>query len=344
MRSKRKPCARPPNACELLYYCGVDEISAFLEGPRARNAFLLKSCFDPPWSLAIQDQAPLTVVVMLRGGCWVRHCDTEPVRIGEGDTALIVGPDPYVMSDAVDTTPQIVIHPGQVCATLEGREVAYDLALGVRAWGSGSTQSESVCVTGVYTGVGELSRRLLSVLPRVALLPGKDFESAFLAHLVAAMGHDLPGQSTVLDRLLDLVLIDALRTWFEGSTSGAPGWFRAGADPVVGPALRAMQSEYRTPWTVEALAALVGVSRSLLARRFTQVVGSSPMAYLTDWRLAMAADLLSDDEVTVHTIATRVGYASPFTFSTAFKRHYGMSPSQFRLRATSTNATTREAI
>jgi AraC-like DNA-binding protein len=135
----------------------------------------------------------------------------------------------------------------------------------------------------------------------------------------------------VLDRLLDLLLIAVLRTWFSRPDSAAPAWYRAHADPVVGQALRLIQHQPEKPWTVAGLATGTGVSRAALARRFTSTVGEPPMAYLAAWRLALAADLLRQQpDSTIGAVARQVGYGSSFALSTAFKREYGVSPQQYR--------------
>jgi AraC-like DNA-binding protein len=134
----------------------------------------------------------------------------------------------------------------------------------------------------------------------------------------------------VLDRLLDLLLIAVLLEWFSRPEAGAPSWFAAQGDPVVGPALRLLHDYPAHPWPVSALAARTGVSRAALGRRFTDLVGEPPMAYLTNWRLALAADLLREPDATVAAVARKVGYGSPFALSAAFKRVRGVSPQQHR--------------
>lgn len=139
---------------------------------------------------------------------------------------------------------------------------------------------------------------------------------------------DEPGQGVVLDRLLDLLVIAALRAWFSRpeAEAEAPAWYRALADPVVGRVLRLVQEDPAHAWTVASLAAKAGVSRAALARRFTDLVGEPPMSYLTGWRLALAADRLRDTDDTLEAIARQVGYGS------AFKRVYGVSPHEHRTR------------
>ena len=140
------------------------------------------------------------------------------------------------------------------------------------------------------------------------------------------VGRDAPGQEVVLDRLLDLLVIAALRAWFARP-------YEALSDPVVGPVLRLIQDDPARPWTVAGLAEKAGVSRAALARRFTRLVGEPPMSYLTGWRLALAADRPRDTDDTLAAVARQVGYSSAFALSTAFKRAYDVSPREWRNRA-----------
>jgi AraC-like DNA-binding protein len=308
----------------------MDVLAGFLSGPRARGAFLLRSVMDPPWSLRIKDEAPLTVAAVVRGHAWVSYDDDAPSLLRAGDVALFRGPDHYTVADSPDTPPQVIIHPGQVCTTVDGVSVADSMSQGVRTWGNAAGGSTAL-LTGTYDGDGEISRRLVDALPRLVVLRSEEWNCPFAPLLAEEIGKDDIGQEAVLDRLLDLLVVAALRTWF--AQAEAPAWFRAHTDPVVGHALRLLHNNPDHPWTVASLAAEVAVSRAALARRFTDLVGESPMAFLTRWRLALAADLLPEPEATVGAVARRVGYSSPFTFSTAFKRQYGVSPQAHRRRA-----------
>ena len=137
----------------------------------------------------------------------------------------------------------------------------------------------------------------------------------------------------VLDRLLDLLMIAALRAWFSRPEAATPAWYRALGDTVVGRVLRLLQDEPAHPWTVATLATKAGVSRAALARRFGELVVEPPMTYLTGWRLALAADRLRETDDTLEAIARHVGYGSAFALSSAFKRVYGVSPQEHRTRA-----------
>lgn len=309
----------------------MDPLTGLLDGPRARGAFLLRSLLDPPFALRIEDRAPLTVVAMVRGSAWVVPDHGDPVPVRPGDVTVLRGPDGYTVADDPATPPQAVIHPGQRCTTLYGEPLTELTGLGVRTWGTGRPGS-TVLLTGTYPQPAEVSRRLLAALPAALTVRAEEWPTPLVGVLADEVVRDSPGQAAVLDRLLDLVLITALRTWFDRSGS-APSWYAAAGDPVVGPALRLLRTDPGRPWTVARLAAEVGVSRAALARRFTELVGEPPMTFLTGWRLALAADLLREPDATLAAVARRVGYGSPFALSTAFRRERGVSPRAFRARS-----------
>jgi AraC-like DNA-binding protein len=284
---------------------------------------------DPPWSLRIQDEAPLTVIAIVRGQAWLIPDDGEPLCLRRGDVAIVRGPDPYTVADDPATPPQAIIHPGQRCTKPDGQELAEMQYIGVRTWGNSPTGSV-VMVTGTYQTDGEVSRRLLDTLPPLTVLDAGSSSIPVVGLLGEEVAKDEPGQAAVLDRLLDLLLVAALRAAYARDGAAAPRWYRAYGDPVVGPVVRLMHDDPAHPWTVAELASAVGVSRAALARRFHELVGEPPMAFLTGWRMALAADLLLDPSATVGGVARQVGYGSPFTFSTAFKRTYGASPRAYR--------------
>jgi len=307
----------------------MDELAGLLDGPRARGAFLLRILLDAPWSVRLEDEAPLSVTTVVRGHLWVCPDDGEPTRLEAGDVVVWVGTDHWSIADDPATPTQIVIHPGQVCTTVDGQVVVEEMSQGVRSWGNSAT-GETVLLTGVYLMEGEVTRRLLRTLPRTMVLRAGELDTPLLDLLGDEVVRDAPGQEAVLDRLLDLLLITLLRTWFERPGSEPPPWYAAQGDAVVGPALRLVQHHPEHPWTVAELAARAGVSRAAFARRFADLVGEPPMAFLTSWRIALAADLLLDPEATIGSVARRVGYATPFALSAAFKRERGVSPRDHR--------------
>lgn len=292
---------------------------------------MIRACFDPPWSVRVEDGAPLTVMLMVRGEGWVVPDDGERIRLTAGDLAIARGPAPYTCADDPATPPQALILPGGQCAYPDGRLLNGSMDLGVRAWGD-RLDGSTVLLIGTYLMRGEISARLLDALPPLLSLTSREWPCPLTPLLMDEIARDEPGQEVVLDRMLDLLVIAALRAWFARPEAAAPAWYRAQADPVVGRVLRLVQDDPAHPWTVASLAAKAGVSRAALARRFTALVGEPPMTHLTGWRLAFAADRLHATEETIGAIARQVGYGSAFALSTAFKRMYGVSPQEYRAR------------
>ncbi|PAZ17069.1 AraC family transcriptional regulator [Streptomyces sp. SA15] len=309
-----------------------DPLAGLLESPRARGAFMIRACFEPPWAVRVEDRAPLTVMLMVRGDAWIVPDTGERVRLRAGDLAIARGPAPYTCADDPGTAPQALILPGGVCSCPDGRDLNGSMDLGVRTWGD-RLDGSTVVLIGTYQMEGEVSGRLLEALPPLLSLTDDVWQCPLTPLLMEEIVRDEPGKEVVLDRLLDLLVIAALRAWFSRPEAEPPAWYAALADPVVGRVLRLVQEDPAHPWTVASLATKAGVSRAALARRFTDLVGEPPMTYLTGWRLALAADRLRDTDDTLDAIARQVGYGSAFALSSAFKRVYGVSPQEHRTRA-----------
>jgi AraC-like DNA-binding protein len=321
----------------------VDVLASLLDGPRARGAFLLRAVLDPPWNIWVKDQAPLALIVIVRGNAWVIPDNGEPVRVSVGDTVIARGGQAYKMADDLATPPQVVIHPGDHCTTMWGEPLEEKLGLGIRTWGS-SLDGAMMMLIGTYHMFGEVSRRLLDALPPLLVVPASMCQSPLVPVLAGEIVKDEPGQASVLDRLLDLLLITVLRTWFAKKETETPAWYRAHGDAVVGSALRMIYNDPAHPWTVAGLAEAAGVSRATFARRFTELVGEPPMAFLTDWRLALATDLLQEPGATITAVARKVGYGSGFALSAAFKRERGLSPQQYLQEAARRRESEEDAL
>ncbi|MBB2921403.1 AraC family transcriptional regulator [Cellulomonas cellasea] len=307
----------------------MDALTALLDNPRARGAYMLRIVLDPPWSIRVQDRSALSLVAMVSGGGCVVPQAGAPVRLDPGDVAVVRGVDPYLLADDPSTAPQVLVHPGQRCATPDGEDLRDRMTLGTRAWGTTPGGSMSLLL-GVYEEVGAVGQRLLNALPPVLVVGRERWDPTLVQLLGREMTTQAPGQDVLLDRLLDLLLVCVLRTWLDQPEAKAPGWYRALGDPVVGRALRLLHDDPARPWTVATLAAETGTARATLARAFTGLVGSAPMTYLREWRLALAADLLREPSATVDSVAHRVGYSNGFALSTAFTRTRGVSPRAHR--------------
>src|SRR4051794_36441913 len=211
-----------PMACSSVYAAPMDPLAGLLDGPRARNAFVLRSHFDPPWCLRIEDDAPLTIVAVARGAAWIGTEVGETARLAPSDIAVVRGPGVYLVADDPATPVQVVIGPGQVCTTPDGRPSTMTGQLGPRSWGH-HPDGRTVLLTGTYQTAGELSRHLLGALPALLTLPGSEWSNPLIDYLTQEADRDAPGQDAVLDRLLDLLLIAVLRAWFARPDAQAPG-------------------------------------------------------------------------------------------------------------------------
>jgi AraC-like DNA-binding protein len=238
------------------------------------------------------------------------------------------GPAPFTIADDPATPVHVVVHPGPRRTTPAGNDLRDVPAPAVRTWGSRNGSAQ--LLIGKYRTRSEISHRLLQALPPMAVLRADHGQRLLVGLLDQEMVKDEPGQPALLDRLLDLLLVAAVRAWFGRPEAATSNWARAQGDPVVAQVLQLMHDDPARRWRVADLADEAGVSRAALTRRFSDMVGEPPMAYLTQLRLDIATDLLRDQHPTVGTVARQVGYGDAFALSAAFKRTFGISPQQYR--------------
>lgn len=298
----------------------MDVLTDLLQRSRARGAAFSRSTLHGQWGLRFPVNGALAIHAIVDGEMFAWTDDpTRPTRVTGGDV-LLLRASPHHLASAPDL-PTVAFEE-----LLGPAVVARRAALGRPADGP---VADFCC--GAYLFEGDLSTPLLDSLPDlVRLRPTAGSPLRVTVDLLAAeMAGAGPGHQALLDRLLDVALVQALRAWF-GQADQVPGWFRALDDPSLGPALRALHADPARPWTVAELARLTSQSRSNFARRFTEVVGTPPLQYLTDWRLALARERLRDTRDPLAAIAAGVGYASEFSFASAFKRRTGTSPGRWR--------------
>ena len=235
----------------------MDTLAAFLDGPRARGAFVLRAVLDPPWALRVQDEAPLTLVAVVRGRLWVLLDDGTRRAVEAGDVAVLSGPAPYTVADDPGTVPMGVVGPDQVARGPDGQDLCDAMRLSVRTWGTGP-DAQCVLMIGTYERTDAVGRRLLDALPPLAVVRRHDWRASLLDLLEQESMQEAPGQDAVVDRLLDLVLVSVVRAWLQRPDTDTPVWYSAYTDPVVGWVLRLIESAPERPWTVAGLAARSG--------------------------------------------------------------------------------------
>ena len=294
----------------------MDILQEHLIRARASGGVFARSVAIPPWGLRLPGTIQLAVHAVVRGHAWLwTDGDDDFLELAPGDLALVRGgPDHFVAHE-----------PGAPCVSpAEFRSLhAGDARL--------PDHRSAVFLCGAYRFAGDVGRGLVEALPPVLSLPASvdDPIHAVVTLLSRELSHVEPGQQTVLDRLLDVLVVLALRAGLSRSKT-APAWFRAASDPRLSPALQAMHANAGQPWTVDELAKLANMSRATFARVFQQALGQAPMTYLSDWRMTLARDLLLVQDTTLAEVAGRVGYSSVYAFATAFRRHHGESPGRWR--------------
>jgi len=304
----------------------VDVLADLLTRAHARGALFAETALAAPWGLAFGATTPLAFHTVLRGEAWLRRADAETgedwLRLRAGDLVLVRAPSAHAMAGA----------PGTPCLPLD--EVVETWRVGDRRFRAPhAATAETVVLRGAYGFEGSLCDTLIAALPPIVHLPAPQAPPlrAALELVAGEVAGAAPGAQTVLDRLLDTVLVFALRQHF--ATTDAPALVRALGDPQVGAVLKLMHADPARAWTVASLAREVGLARAALARRFTALVGRPPLGHLTDLRMGLAEERLRAGDVKLAQVAAEVGYASEFAFSAAFKRERGVAPAVWRRAA-----------
>jgi AraC-like DNA-binding protein len=308
-------CSKIGYTFAIVYRWRMDPLSDMLADIRAEGASVHQAALDPPWRLRLDDGAPLTMVTAVAGHAELVLADGTVHRLATGSTAIVRGPEPFQLADDQATLdrPIPAVHIEHAPQPAAGRTAA------------------TVLIAGTYRPARARHRRLLRALP-AALVLDEEIDDVLWLHSMRDVLGRLPalGGQAMLDRILDWGLVCTLGCWFDRQAHAAPDWYRGALDPVTGPALEAIHRHPDRAWTVADLAARANVSRAHFAKRFTEVMDRPPLRYLTDRRMEIAADLLADPDVPVAAAAAAVGYRDPFAFSTAFRRHQGMSPRAWR--------------
>jgi transcriptional regulator GlxA family with amidase domain len=176
------------------------------------------------------------------------------------------------------------------------------------------------------------------LLPELILIKADQAQTlalhSTLQLLASEMAEPAPGSEVMVNRLADILFIQCVRAHIASSSENCKsGWLRAIFDPKIGAALKAMHERVENTWTVETLAAAAGMSRSAFALKFKEMLGETPLEYLTNWRMYKATGLLREEDKKLFDVAKSVGYESDAAFSKAFKRVLGMAPREYRRSA-----------
>lgn len=314
----------------------TDVLSDVLRAVRLTGAVYFDFEMSAPWVAEAPPSQDIAATVMpgaervieyhliARGACWGHAIGHEPARLNEGDLIVFPQGDPHVLSSApgLRATPDLAMFARRSSPL----PLTYEL-------GGGGERARIVCC---FLGLDERPfNPLLTALPAVIHLSTADHRetSEWLPTLlnIAAResGSARPGTENILSRVSELMFVETIRCFIESLPPSQSGWLAGLRDPVVGQALASLHADPTRVWTVEQLARAAGISRSVLAERFTELVGQPPMQYLAMWRMQLASRLLLEGGG-VAEVAGAVGYESEAAFSRAFKKLVGRSPGTWR--------------
>ncbi|MFO1222908.1 MAG: AraC family transcriptional regulator [Burkholderiaceae bacterium] len=278
-----------------------------------------------------QAQHMVSYHIVVRGQCWAGLAGEPLQLLREGDGLVVPQGDAYALASAPDVPP----------GYSDDDAVAFfrDMAAGalpsvVREGGGGDETTSFIC--GFLGCDARPFNPILWALPRVIHLQRVTHPGDRLSHLLTYAATELrehePGGRDVLLRLSELMFVEVVRRHLASAAPEPTGWLAALRDPLASRVLACLHARPAQAWTLDSLSAAVGASRSTLAERFAHLIGQPPMQYLAGWRMQLAARLLAEHSMKVHSIAESVGYASEAAFSRAFKKHTGVSPQVWRQR------------
>lgn len=315
----------------------MDALSETLKVVRLVGAIFINARFTAPWcyqSPKASTAAPLLepgagrVVIfhlITEGECFVELDGDLPVRLNAGDAVIFPQGDAHLMNSQPGLPPA---QGSDLCTVLarRPRQLTY---------GGGGATTRLVC--GYLACDASLARLMLDGLPRVLRVNVRGSNAgiwleASVRYALAEARSPRPGGAGVLAKLAEVLFIEVLRLYMNEQGGNRVGWLAGLSDRVVGPALNALHARPAQAWTLEDLACEANTSRSVLVERFQQLVGSSPIQYLTQWRMLLAANLLCRSNASLAHIAGDVGYQSDTAFSRAFYREYGAPPATWRRR------------
>jgi AraC-like DNA-binding protein len=314
----------------------MDALSEALASVRMTGAIFYHAECTAPWGFRVPPLEDVAHVLapgterlvsyhlVTHGKAVVCFPGEEDIPVTAGDILIIPHGDAHTVSNG---SPSAFIDSG---ASL-GSFLAGDLT--TMRLGGGGELTQFVC--GYFGCERHADRLFLAGLPLMIKInlrgdPAGEWLESSVRHLVSEAGSARPGQSVLLSKMAEALFIETIRRYMEALPVEQTGWLAGARDPVVGGALALLHRKPCHHWTVEQLAAETGVSRSVLAERFSRFLGEPPLTYLARWRLQLAARMLQTTREAVIQVASEVGYDSEAAFNRAFKREFGVPPGEFR--------------
>ncbi|MFZ5896414.1 MAG: cupin domain-containing protein [Myxococcota bacterium] len=302
----------------------MDVLADVLSITRVGATVVAQAELVPPWGLEIDPIAEAHVHVVQRGSCWLRTtAERRFIHLRAGDVVLIRAGVGHSICDDPKTRPA------------PHKEVLRAMPRRLASLPTSRAHETTLVLCAKYLFQGAGAHPLTSLLPPLIHLPAQEAERHVQLQLLLQLLHHEAknagtGTELVVPRLVDSLLVFVVRAWLTSQPLAAGGWFGALRDAHISKALGLIHERPDADWSLEELARQVGQSRATFARRFLELVGETPVAYLTRWRMCLAAKLLRDTPLSLDEIAPRVGYQTAAAFSRAFRRSLGSAPGSFR--------------
>ncbi|NJD88441.1 MAG: AraC family transcriptional regulator [Betaproteobacteria bacterium] len=324
-----------------------DPLSDVLRSVRLRGAIFYYVSFGDDWAAETPASPELANALMpgaehvlayhliVKGGGWAATDGEPAVRVGSGDIVMFPRGDRHVVSSAPGMQAPSDDSDWRVTTRDDPKPIAVAYHRGVlRPGAPAPAQGASTVIVCGFVGCDlRPFNPLIAALPRLLHLKSGGvgaWVAPMLDQAVSESRQGRSGSAAVLDRLSEMVFVDAARRHLESLPEGGSGWLSALRDRHVGKAIGLLHERPADPWTVEELGRQVGLSRSALHERFAGLVGQPPMQYLANWRIQRGAGLLRESDATVAAIAQEVGYETEAAFARAFKRLVGQPPAAWR--------------
>lgn len=305
----------------------VDPLGEALHALRMSGTFYTRSELTAPWGV---DLPPMPDCLMFhlvtRGSCLVRFADGGDQRLQTGEFALLPHGEGHVIADdaATEAVDIFALHRELIGPRYE-----------LLNHGGGGAVTHLIC--GAVAVADPAAQRVVSLLPRIITMPMHTPANEWLLSSIRLMMSEAetlrPGGDTIITRVSDILVVQAIRYWLETDPRARTGWLGALHDARIGKAIALVHRRPTHGWTVENLAAAVGMSRSAFAARFQELVGETPMHYVRAWRFAVATSWLKETDLPLAAIATRLDYESEASFHRAYKRWSGQTPGAVRRNA-----------
>ena len=303
----------------------LDPLSETLHAMHMNGTLYCRADLRAPWGIQIPHLGGLMgFLVVTSGRVWFDMEGAEGQWLEPGSLTLI----PHGLTHTLRDAPESPVVPLETLPVTQITE-RYEILQ------YGGTGDLTRATYGVVRFDSQVAQRVLARLPKAIFYHRWDQETdgwmeSTLRYVAREAASLRPGGETVLTRLADILVIQAIRAWLDTAPEARNGWLAAMRDPQIGRALSKMHQHPELPWSIEKLANEAALSRSVFSARFTEMVGQSAMNYLTEWRMSVATSLLEETELLLSEIASRVGYGSEPAFGRAFKRFYGFAPGRHR--------------